>query len=202
LAGNTNTNDITTGDQNVLIGYNTAASVNTATNQIVIGAGASGTGNNQIALGNTSISSIKGQVDFAAYSDVRIKKDISNSNLGLAFINKLRPVKYRFKNPADYPSAILETRFSERNEPRPVDNEKIYDGLIAQEVKAVMDELGIVWSGWSANESDGKQGLQYGSLTVPLIKAVQEQQNQIEDLKMKYEELAAQNQKLLDMMSN
>ena len=65
-----------------------------------------------------------------------------------------------------------------------------------------MDELGIEWSGWSENESNGKQGLQYGALTVPLIKAVQEQQDQIEDLLRKYEELAAQNQKLLDMMSN
>ena len=98
--------------------------------------------------------------------------------------------------------AVQDRRFTERSEPRPVDNETVHDGLIAQEVKAAMDELGIVWSGWSANESNGKQGLQYGSLTVPLIKAVQEQQDQIEDLKMKYEELAAQNQKLLDMMSN
>ena len=202
LAGNTGTNDITTGDQNVLIGYNTAASVLTASNQIVIGAGASGTANNAIALGNTSISSIKGQVDFSTYSDARIKKDIRNSDLGLAFINMLRPVKYKLKNPADYPLAIQDRRFTERNEPRPEDNETVYNGLIAQEVKAAMDELGIEWSGWSANESDGKQGLQYGSLTVPLIKAVQEQQDQIEDLMKKYDELAAQNQKLLDMVSN
>ena len=86
LAGNTGSNDITTGDQNVLIGYNTAASVLTASNQIVIGAGASGTANNAIALGNTSISSIKGQVDFSTYSDARIKKDIRNSDLGLALL--------------------------------------------------------------------------------------------------------------------
>ena len=98
--------------------------------------------------------------------------------------------------------AIRDKRFTERNESRPADKETVHDGLIAQEVKAAMDELGIVWSGWSANESNGKQGLQYGSLTVPLIKAVQEQQDQIEDLMRKYEELAAQNQKLLDMMSN
>ncbi|MBT4736610.1 MAG: hypothetical protein HN927_08505, partial [Candidatus Marinimicrobia bacterium] len=59
------------------------------------------------------------------------------------------------------------------------------DGLIAQEVKAVLDELGVEWSGWSKNDSDGKQGIQYGALTVPLIKAIQEQQAQITELQNK-----------------
>ncbi|MBT3662293.1 MAG: hypothetical protein HN536_01525, partial [Candidatus Marinimicrobia bacterium] len=185
-AGNTGTNDITTGDKNVLLGASTAASVAAASNQIVIGYGATGTGNNEIALGNTSISAIKAQVtSITGYSDSRIKRDIRNNHLGLAFINKLRTVKYKLKNPADYPLALREKRFMERNEKRPQDDEKIYDGLIAQEVKAVLDELGVEWSGWSKNDSDGKQGIQYGALTVPLIKAIQEQQAQITELQNK-----------------
>ena len=51
-----------------------------------------------------------------------------------------------------------------------------------------MDELGIQWSGWSQNESNGKQGIQYGALTVPLIKAVQEQQEMIDFLKKTIED--------------
>ena len=194
---------ITDGSNNVIIGYDADPSISGGTNQIVIGKDATGTGNNNIALGNTDITHIKAQVtSITGYSDSRIKKDIRNNDLGLAFINKLRTVKYKLKNPADYPLALLEKRFTERNDPRPEDNETVYDGLIAQEVKAVMDELDIEWSGWSINESDGKQGLQYGALTVPLIKAVQEQQAQIEELRSKYEELAVQNQELLNMMSN
>ena len=51
-------------------------------------------------------------------------------------------------------------------------------------------------------DEDGFHRMDYQKLVVPLVKAVQEQQDQIEDLLRKYEELAAQNQKLLDMMSN
>ena len=57
---------------------------------------------------------------------------------------------------------------------RQKDDDTVYDGLIAQEVKAALDDLNIEWSGWMENESDGKQGIQYGALVVPLINAVQE----------------------------
>jgi hypothetical protein len=193
---------ITTGSNNTMLGYSADPSAADGENQIVIGYGATGTGNNEIALGNTSISAIKAQVtSITGYSDSRIKRDIRNNDLGLAFINKLRTVKYKLKNPADYPLALREKRFMEGNEKRPQDDEKIYDGLIAQEVKAVIDELGIEWSGWSKNDSDGKQGIQYGALTVPLIKAVQEQQAQIEILQRQYAQVTSQNQELMKLVS-
>ena len=190
---------ITTGSNNVIIGYGADPSENSATNQIVIGYGATGTGTNEIALGNTSISAIKGQVAFSTYSDRRIKREINDSKLGLDFIMKLRPVTYKVKNPADYPDEILEDRFkmdvtsgpnNEATHLRPADDETIYDGLIAQEVKEAIDEAGVNWSGWSENESDGKQGVQYGALTIPLIKAVQEQQETINSLKKVNQELS------------
>ena len=180
---------ITTGSNNVIIGYDADASANSATNQIVIGYNATGTGDNEIALGNTSITAIKAQVtSITGYSDERIKREISDNTLGLEFIKKLRPVRYKLKNPADYPAEILEDRFSAipGSGPgnvgyiRPQDDENYYDGLIAQEVKSAMDEVGIDWSGWSEDVANGKQGLQYGALTVPLIKAVQEQQDMID----------------------
>ena len=180
---------ITTGSNNVLIGYDADPSANDAVNQIVIGYNATGTGDNEIALGNTSITAIKAQVtSITGYSDERIKREISDNTLGLEFIKKLRPVRYKLKNPADYPAEILDDRFSAipGSGPgnvgyiRPQDDENYYDGLIAQEVKSAMDELGIDWSGWSEDVANGKQGLQYGALTVPLIKAVQEQQEMID----------------------
>jgi len=57
-AGDTGTNDITTGDQNVLVGANTAASSATASNQIVIGSGATGHGDNIAVMGNGSLTAI------------------------------------------------------------------------------------------------------------------------------------------------
>jgi hypothetical protein len=57
-AGNTGTNDITTGDKNVLLGASTAASQATATNQVVIGYGATGHGDNIAVIGNGSATAI------------------------------------------------------------------------------------------------------------------------------------------------
>ena len=194
---------------NVIIGKDADPSANNGANQIVIGSDVTGTGDNQIALGNTSITHIKAQVNsITAYSDKRIKREIYDSNLGLAFIKKLRPVTYKMKNPADYPNELLEARFREipGNGPfvdevveRPADDETIYDGLIAQEVKEAMDELGINWSGWSENESDGKQGVQYGALTIPLIKAIQELSSKIEQLEKQQEVIDELKEKVLEL---
>ena len=163
------------GNDCVVIGHGAVASHTGPQNQIVIGSGAMGIGNNTVALGNTSISNIEGQVDFAAYSDSRIKKNITDSDLGLDFINKLRPIKYNKVNPADYPELLLENRYKGDNpDTRYEDDPLICDGLIAQEVEEVLKQLGKTWSGHSINDSNGKQSLAYGSLTVPLIKAVQE----------------------------
>ena len=166
---------ITTGDSNVIIGYGANVNSSNAFNQIVIGAGTTGTGNNEIALGNTSITAIKGQVAFSTYSDIRIKKNITNSDLGLDFIKQLRPVKYNKVNPAEYPDEILEKRFKgDDPDEKPEDDLQVYHGLVAQEVKQVLDNASKTWDGHSINESNGKQGIAYGALTVPLIKAVQE----------------------------
>jgi len=54
-AGNTGTNDITTGNKNTLLGASTAASAAAGTNQTVIGYGASGKGDNTVTIGNGDI---------------------------------------------------------------------------------------------------------------------------------------------------
>ena len=200
---------ITSGSSNVYVGHGADASAGNVSNEIVIGSGQVGAGTNTISLGNTSITHIKAQVtSITAYSDKRIKREIYDSNLGLAFIKKLRPVTYKMKNPADYPNELLEARFREipGNGPfvdevveRPADDETIYDGLIAQEVKEAMDEVGINWSGWSENESDGKQGVQYGALTIPLIKAIQELSSKIEELEKQQEVIDKLKERVLEL---
>ena len=61
------------------------------------------------------------------------------------------------------------------------DDSKVWNGLVAQEVKAVMDDIGVEFSGWS-EDTKGKQGIQYSTLVVPLIKAVQELTAKVEAL--------------------
>jgi len=57
-AGNTGTNDITTGNKNTLLGASTAASAAAGTNQTVIGYGAEGQANNSVTLGNADVTEI------------------------------------------------------------------------------------------------------------------------------------------------
>ena len=72
------------------IGYGARANGNNAT---AIGNGAVAAANT-IRLGNTAVTTIGGQVAWTAASDSRIKKNIINSNYGLATVLKLRPVEY------------------------------------------------------------------------------------------------------------
>ena len=171
---------ITSGDGNVAVGRGSDCAA-TADNQIAIGNGAVTDGANKIRLGNASIATCNIQTDWTVDSDVRIKKEIVDNTLGLSFINNLKPRKYKKLHPADWDEAIKEDRYKDgfRDE---FDDKKIWDGLIAQEVKEAVDKAGVTFSGWEI-DSKGKQGVQYSSLVVPLIKAVQELSQQIEDLK-------------------
>ena len=71
-AGNTGTNDITTGNKNTLLGASTAASAAAGTNQTVIGYGASGKGDNTVTIGNGDITAWSaaddGEVDLGSSS--------------------------------------------------------------------------------------------------------------------------------------
>jgi hypothetical protein len=56
---------------------------------------------------------------------------------------------------------------------------------LAQEVKSALDTAGVDdFGGWSENK-DGIQALSVSSFVIPLIKAVQELSQQVEDLKAK-----------------
>ena len=112
-------------------------------------------------------------------SDVRVKRDIVDTDLGLEFVNKLRPIKYKDKPTSEHPAEFqLKT-------PSDKVNDAVMEGMVAQEVKAVCDELGVTFSGWTESEWSTKQRLQYERFVMPLIKAVQELSQQVEDLKKK-----------------
>ena len=97
MAGQENT----TGTFNTFIGYLANTNAGSYTNGTALGAGAVLTASNSIVLGNTSISKIYAKVStITAVSDRRRKKDIRAlaSDLGLHFIEKLKPVSYRFND--------------------------------------------------------------------------------------------------------
>ena len=194
-AGNTGTMDITTGSKNVLIGSSTRASTFVATNQIVIGHGAFGRGDNEAVIGNTDITSLYAGSDGAGVlyangtiqsSDRRVKKSINTLAYGLNFIMKLRPVSYYKLHPRNYPQE-LKDKFYPDGKIRQVgaeDYDKLQVGFIAQEVKAVNDEMHAENNIVSIDE-DGFHRMDYEKIIVPLVKAVQEQQAQITELQNK-----------------
>ena len=102
-------------------------------------------------------------------SDERLKTEIANSNLGLDFINKLNPVSYKF---IEGGKKIVDEEIIS------VPGTRIHYGLIAQEVKSVLDEANVEdFGGWvliDKDSPDSEQALRYEEFISPLIKAVQE----------------------------
>ena len=98
-------------------------------------------------------------------SDSRLKTEITDSSLGLDFINSLRPVSYKF----------IQGSTTENGGSIP--GTRTHWGLIAQEVKSVIDESGVDFAGWvllDKEDVDSEQALRYEQFVAPLIKAVQE----------------------------
>jgi len=121
---------------------------------------------------------------------------------GLNFILKLHPVTYQLnvnKLAADLGEDI-ERAEDGSNRLRQVSEEEVrarneksavvYTGLIAQEVEAAARSIGYDFSGVDVpdNEND-PYGLRYSTFVVPLIKAVQEQQEIILKLEERIKEL-------------
>ena len=158
------------------IGYNAlnATGMDGFTNITGIGQNSSVTGSNQLQLGNSS-------TDVYAFnavqtrSDERDKKDIKDSDLGLEFINKLRPVKYKW-NLRD----------------GSMKGKRYHYGLSAQELEKVTKDLNIDFGGLQHHEVNGGHDVYsvgYTELISPMIKAIQELTNEINELKSEIKEL-------------
>jgi hypothetical protein len=96
-------------------------------------------------------------------SDLRTKKNIVNMQYGLKEVMMMRPVTYEWLN---------ET------------NGKRKSGLVAQEVKRLVPEV------VSGDETKETLGMNYAELVPVLIKAIQEQQVQIDELKLRVRSLS------------
>ncbi|MDB5585612.1 MAG: hypothetical protein JWP26_582 [Devosia sp.] len=106
-------------------------------------------------------------------SDARQKTDIAPSDLGLDFILALQPVSYRWL-----------VGGNEDGTPRP--GRRTHYGLLAQQVKTVLDTLGCTdFAGHvQADPADpeSEQGLRYDAFIGPLIDAVQALAKRVEEL--------------------
>ena len=79
----------------------------------------------------------------------------------------------------------------------------IYSGFIAQDVEKAAKELGFDFSGVDAAKNDKDlYGLRYSEFVVPLVKAVQELQLQLNDMKEEIDLLKKENKMLLQLLKN
>ena len=184
--GYTAGNVITTGTNNICIGVSTDPSAADGTEQIVIGSSITGGEDNQFTFGKAS-NVVQNEFDTDAAwtrtSDVRKKRNIKDDELGLEFINKLRPVTHQWKPSNEFPKEWKE--YSEENN---MNLEATMHGLIAQEVKQALDDVGVdTFSGWKERK-DGSQTVSREMFITPLIKAVQELSAEVKQLKKQLED--------------
>lgn len=188
--GSTALNSQTTATGNTAIGY--AAITNSANYSNIVGLGAQTevTGNNQVQLGKSNTTTYAyGAVQNR--SDVRDKADIRDTQLGLEFISSLRPVDFKWDMREDYRPDPLPGNATEEERAAHLESAKLanithdgskkrnryHHGLIAQEVKAVLDAQGIDFGGYQDHKiagGDDVLSIGYDELIAPLIKAVQE----------------------------
>jgi len=197
----------TTGYSNVFVGYQAGYDATDANNNVFVGRGTrndnAGT-SNQVVIGNTARSQGSGKVtigtststysyltiggtSWSGSSDVRLKKEITDSTAGLSFINDLRPVTFKWKTKSEVDASLPHY---EKDSTEPVignndSNVLTKHGFIAQEVKTAIDNHSAVKDGceiWEENR-DGIQNFSPTALIPMLVKAIQELKAEIEELK-------------------
>ncbi len=174
------------GNSNTLIGFD-AETVDGLDNCVALGSFARCTADDQVRLGNGNTSSIGGFVGFSNFSDGRYKKNIREAVKGIDFIMKLRPVTYQL-DIAGLNRKLNINGGSKMDDPSKKgvnENEKtIFSGFVAQEVEQAAKDAGYDFSGVDKpkNEND-MYGLRYAEFVVPLVKAMQEQQQLIDELR-------------------
>jgi hypothetical protein len=206
---------ITTGNGNTGVGYNSIRNVTTGgtnsalgdsayltgsySNSTCIGYDSAVTGSSQVQLGNSGTTTyVYGTVQNR--SDERDKADIQTTNLGLGFVMQLQPRMFRWDmredyrppKPADDASKEEWAAYSEACKLENLTHDgthkrsRFHQGLIAQEVKAVMDNMGVDFGGYQDHKINGGQdvlSVGYEELIPPLIKAIQELKAEFDEYK-------------------
>ncbi|MBL1279525.1 MAG: tail fiber domain-containing protein [Fluviicola sp.] len=158
------------GNGNTALGFEADFSSGNLTNSMALGYQTLVSASNTVVVGNTNIISIGGQVGWSTLSDRRLKKNITDNQLGLEFIKRLNTVNYEY---------VAEGQRNIR-----------YTGLIAQDVEKILVDLDAEFSGVVAPTNDKSYySIRYSEFVVPLIKSVQEQSIEIDALNSKIKEL-------------
>ncbi len=187
----------TTGSNNTAVGNYAFVYGANYSNATALGYNADPGASNKVAIGNSSVTWIGGQVTWSTYSDARAKSNVEEDVVGLDFIMGLRPVTYYFEK--DEMDCLIgkddSSDYAEK-----YDIEKIkQSGFLAQEVEKAAIMAGYDFSGIKKPKDDsGYYSLSYSEFVVPLVSGMQEQQRVIENQQQDIDELKKLNAVLLN----
>jgi hypothetical protein len=160
-----------TGQENTAIGYFAGANITSGGNNSCIGRAAyasSATVNNEITLGDSSITTLRCQVtSITSLSDARDKTNIQPLIPGLNFINRLSPVSFDWNMRDGGKIGVADT------------------GFIAQDLQACQSLTQEFIPGLVYAENPNKLEAAYGKLIPVLVKAIQELTARVAELEGK-----------------
>lgn len=193
----------TSGNNNTAVGYYAHSNNYGFSNSTALGANTVISASNQVRLGNNAVTSIGGQVDWTTLSDARFKTENATKVPGIDFIKKLRPVTYYINHEAmnTYLNVGKENGDQNNGDKAPSSGSNAYKptytktletGFMAQEVEQAAKELGYEFNGVDVPKNDNDYyGLRYGQFVVPLVKAVQELNEKLEQKQAENDQLRA-----------
>jgi len=125
-------------------------------------------------------------------SDQRLKNSISDSDLGLSFVNALQPRKFKMNVGSKVISGVDDS-INYMPTYATHSGVRFHYGLIAQEVKQTLTDQSIdSFAGWclaSTGDSNSDQLLRYEEFIAPMIKAIQELSAKVTTLEQEVETL-------------
>lgn len=185
---------------NTAIGLNALAGNTLYSNCSGLGVSTVVSADNEVQLGN-SLTTTYVYNTIQSRSDERDKADIIDTVLGLDFINQLRPVDYKWDMREDYitemPSPLTQdateqekeaykiimdewiesSKFSNLTHNGSKKRNRYHHGLIAQEVRDLIETSGVDFGGFQDHSVGGGEdvlSIGYDELIAPMIKSIQE----------------------------
>jgi len=190
-----------TGNYNTAIGSAAFASLTNLENSTALGYQAQPLASNQVRIGNANVTEIGGFVNWSNVSDARFKNNIESNVPGLDFITLLEPVTYQL----DMTTVARHYNIPENHRKKSSENLKgaiRYSGFLAQDVHNSATHIGYEFSGVDKPDSETDiYSIRYADFVVPLVKAVQELNEQNQALKNENEDLQNRLQKLERIVS-
>ena len=215
------------GYNNVFVGANTDVNGAGYFNDIAIGQATICTASSQVRFGNTATNSIGGFANWTNFSDGRYKKNMKEDVVGLDFILRLHPFTYNLDvaaiqghlktggqgrtntipRPHGLQTGNAATNTRPAADPRMqqamTDREtETLSGFSAQEVEKAAQASGYTFSGVDKpKNADDFYGLRYSDFVVPLVKGMQEQQQLINTLTKRLDDLEKENRALIALLN-